>query len=128
MYYSTCDVTQSLLVLLLAALLFLWNLVTQVKSTYSYYSHFQLTSARELPLLSPTNLLPGPTVNTSRGLYPLFCDVTAYAEVCLPYGNLETSCITPLFHRCLARTTQKIQPHLLLLVGPCLQSCCLATR
>jgi hypothetical protein len=48
--------------------------------------------------------------------------------MCLPSRCLETGCITPLFHRCLARTTKKTQPHLLLLVGPCLQSYCLATR
>jgi hypothetical protein len=30
------------------------------------------------------------TENTSRGLYPLLCDVTAYAEVCLPSRCLET--------------------------------------
>jgi hypothetical protein len=27
----------------------------------------------------------------------LLCDVTAYAEVCLPRRCLETGCITPLF-------------------------------
>jgi hypothetical protein len=35
------------------------------------------------------------TENTSRGLYPLLCDVTVYAEVCIPRRCLETDCITP---------------------------------
>jgi hypothetical protein len=36
----------------------------------------------------------------SRDCYPLLCDVTAYAEVCLPSRCLETGCITPLFYCC----------------------------
>jgi hypothetical protein len=36
----------------------------------------------------------------SRDSYPLLCDVTTYAEVCLPSRCLETGCITPLFYCC----------------------------
>jgi hypothetical protein len=39
MYYSTCDVTLSLIILLLAILMFLWNLGTQVKWTPKSKSH-----------------------------------------------------------------------------------------
>jgi hypothetical protein len=46
-----------------------WKLGTQLKV---YYSR---------PFFSPVNLQHGPTENTSRGLCPLLCDVTAYAEV-----------------------------------------------
>jgi hypothetical protein len=35
------------------------------------------------------------------------CDVTTYAEMCLPSRSLETGCKTPLFHRCLARKYRK---------------------
>jgi hypothetical protein len=59
------------------------------------------------------------TENKSRGLYPLLCDVTAYAEMFLPTCCLETCWITLLFHCCSEWMTR---------VGPCLQSCCLATR
>jgi hypothetical protein len=34
------------------------------------------------------------TENTSLGFYPLLCDVTVYAEVCLSSRCLETGCIT----------------------------------
>jgi hypothetical protein len=61
-------------------------------------SLLQLTTARKRPLLSPINFRRGLTENTCRGIYPLLCDVTAYAEVCLPSNSLETGCITPLFH------------------------------
>jgi hypothetical protein len=91
--------TLSLLILLLATLLFPWNFGTQVKSIY--YSLLHLTTACKRPLLSPTNLRHGPTENTSRGLYPQLCDVTAYAEVCLPSHCLETGYITPLFCCCM---------------------------
>jgi hypothetical protein len=87
----------------------------------------QLTAACKRPTLPPINLRRWPTENMSRGLYPLLCDVTAYAEVCLPSRCLETAYITPLFHRCSARTW-KMQPPPLLQVGPCLQRCCLTTR
>jgi hypothetical protein len=126
MYYSTCNVTLSILILLLATLLFPWNFGIQANSIY--YSLLQLTTAYKPPTLSPINLRRERTENTSRCLYPLLCDVTAYAEVCLPSRCLETGCITLLFHCCSARTTEKAQPHLLLSVGPCLQSCCLTTR
>jgi hypothetical protein len=95
MYYSTCDVTRCLLILLLATVLFPWNFGIQTKSIY--YSLPQLMTARKRPSLSPTNIRCGSTENTSRGLYPLLCDVTAYAEVCLLSRFLETGCITPLF-------------------------------
>jgi hypothetical protein len=36
--------------------------------------------------------------NTSRGLYPLLCDVTAYTKMYLPRSCLKTGCITPLFY------------------------------
>jgi hypothetical protein len=74
-------------------------------------SLLQLTTAYKLHLLSPINLLCGSTSNTSRGLYPLLCDVTASAEVCLPLRCLATdvlsfraftsagTCLSP---RCLA--------------------------
>jgi hypothetical protein len=74
MYYSTCDVTISLLILLLTTLLFPWNFGTQVRSTY--YSILQLTTARKRPLLSPTNL-GADLQKTSRGLYLPLCDITA---------------------------------------------------
>jgi hypothetical protein len=35
----------------------------------------------------------------------IIADVTAYAEMCLPSRFLETGCIIPLFHLCLAQTT-----------------------
>jgi hypothetical protein len=105
MYYSTCNGTHCLLILLLATLLFPLNFGTQVK--YIYYSLLQLTTARKRSLLPPTNLRRGPTENTSRGLYPLLCDVAAYAEVCLPTRFLETGCITPLFC-CCVRVIQSV--------------------
>jgi hypothetical protein len=42
----------------------------------------------------------GPTENISRGHYLLLCDVTAYAEVCLPSHSLEMGYISPLFYCC----------------------------
>jgi hypothetical protein len=60
-----------------------------------------LSTACKRPLLPPINLPRGPRENTSRGHYPLSCDVTAYAEVFLPSRCLETGCITPLFYCCL---------------------------
>jgi hypothetical protein len=55
-------------------------------------------TSHERPLLSPMNLQRRSTENTLCGLYPLLCDVTAYAEVCLPSHCLEVGCITPLFY------------------------------
>jgi hypothetical protein len=69
-----------------------WNLGTQRKL---YYSLLQLTTDCKRSLLSPLNLRRGPTENTSCSRYPLLCDVTAYAEVCLPSRCLETRFITP---------------------------------
>jgi hypothetical protein len=71
---------------------------TQVKSIY--YWLLQVTTARKRPLLSPTNLRLGPAENTSHGLHPLLCDVTAYAEMCLPSRCLEAGRITPLLYCC----------------------------
>jgi hypothetical protein len=125
MYYSTCNVTLSLLVLLLTTLLFPWNL-THVKSIY--YSLLQLMTACMQPTLSPINLWRRLTENVSCGCYPLLFDITAYAEVCLPSRCLEVGWITPFFHRCSSLMTQKTQPHLLLHVGLCLESFCLPVR
>jgi hypothetical protein len=44
--------------------------------------------------------LAGLTEHTSRDRYPLMCDVTAYAEMCLPSHCLETGCIILLFYCC----------------------------
>jgi hypothetical protein len=66
----------------------------------AYCSLLQLTTARKRHLLSPINFRRGPIENTSRGRYPLFCDVIAYAEVRLPSRCLETGCITQLFSCC----------------------------
>jgi hypothetical protein len=101
MYYSTCNITLSLLNLLLPTL-FPWNFGTQVKSIYSPL--LQFTTACKWPMLSPINLQRGHTENTSCGRYPLLCDITAYAEVCLLSRCLETGCINPLFHHCSAQT------------------------
>jgi hypothetical protein len=98
MYYSTCYVTHCLVILLLATLMFPWNFRTQVMSIYC--SLLQFTSPRKRPLLPPTNPRRGPTENMSRGLYLLLCDVTVYAEVCLPSRCLETGCIITLFYGC----------------------------
>jgi hypothetical protein len=86
-----------------------------------------LRSIQPLTKMSTRNLPGGkgrlaPTENIDS----LVDDVIA--EVFLPSRCLETVCMTPLFHRCSARTLWETQPHLLLRVGPCLQSCCLATR
>jgi hypothetical protein len=65
-----------------------------------FISAWQLHS---LPVILGISLYSGgtgPTEITSRDLYALLCDVTVYAEVCLPCRCLETGCITPLFHRC----------------------------
>jgi hypothetical protein len=51
-----------------------------------------------ITFVAPINLQRGTTVNTSRGPYPLLCDVTAYAEVCLPSRCLESVCIILLFY------------------------------
>jgi hypothetical protein len=72
-----------------------WNLGTQLKlclllTTPAYCSLLQLTTSHKRPLLFPINLRRGPTNNTSRGLYKLLRDVTAYAEVCLPLRCLAT--------------------------------------
>jgi hypothetical protein len=76
----------------------LWNLGIQLKILY--YSFLQLRTARKRPLLSPINLRRGPIENTPRGRYPLFYDVTAYAEVRLPSRCPETGCIAPFFYCC----------------------------
>jgi hypothetical protein len=61
-------------------------------------SLLHLTTACKRPLLSHINLLSGPTENTKLDRYPLLCDVTAYAELCLPSRCLEKRCITPFFY------------------------------
>jgi hypothetical protein len=54
-------------------------------------------------------------------------DVTVYAKVCLLSRCFKMGCITPLFHRCSTRTTQKTQFHLLVrnLATDCLPRICL---
>jgi hypothetical protein len=58
-------------------------------------------------LLSLINLRRRPTENTSHGLYPLLCDVTTYAEVCLPSLCLETGSLLALFY-CCERVSQDV--------------------
>jgi hypothetical protein len=82
--------------LLYYMLLFLWNFAIQLKSIY--YSFLQLTTACKRPLFSHTNLRRESTENRSRGLYPLLCDVSIYAEVCLPSRCVETGCKTAMFY------------------------------
>jgi hypothetical protein len=69
-------------------------------------SFLRLTTARKRPLLSPIRLRRGPTENTSRGLYPLLCDITAHAEVCLPsrYQNGLHNPAVPSLARVLPKT------------------------
>jgi hypothetical protein len=97
------------------------NTETVTSNHYEVFSLFRLqspwnlgTQLKTLLLLTPpaydcpqttfvvTYLGLGPTENTSR-LHALLCDVTAYAQVCLPSRCLETGCITPLFHCCVYR-------------------------
>jgi hypothetical protein len=78
-------------------------------------SLLQLTTDCKRLLFSCKNLRLGPTENTSRGLYPLLCDVSVYSEMCLLLRCLETdfllfrtfasagTCFTP---RCLAMGVQ----------------------
>jgi hypothetical protein len=63
-------------------------------------SLFQLKTDCKRPLLSPINLRRGLTENTSCGPYPMVCDVTAYAEVCLRSRCPQNGYIIPLFYCC----------------------------
>jgi hypothetical protein len=115
-------------VFLLFRLQSLWNLGTKNSSGLSPPADDWLVTASELTLSLQSLLLKALCTDPTENTVFIVDDVTAYAEVCLPSRCLETGCITPLFRRCSAWTTYKTQPHLLLRVGPCLQSCCLATR
>jgi hypothetical protein len=73
----------------------------QNPSEVIYYSQFQLTTECKRHLLSTTYLRCELTENMSHFLRPLFCDVTAYMEACIPSRCLERGCITPLFYCCM---------------------------
>jgi hypothetical protein len=96
MYYSTCDVTPQSSKYSSGHNAVPLELRNQVKSIF--YSLLQLL---QTTLAAPPNLRHGPKEYTSRDLFPLFCGVTAYAEVCLPSRYQETDCISPMFCCCL---------------------------
>jgi hypothetical protein len=62
-------------------------------------------TALELTLSLHSLLLYALYTDTTENTASIVADVNAYAEVCLPSRGLETGCVTPLFHRFLARTT-----------------------
>jgi hypothetical protein len=87
--------TRSILVLVLSTAEPSWTLFCDIFISLTH--GFSAMTDCKRPLLSLINLRHVPTENMSCVLYPLLCDVTAYAEVCWPSPCLETGCITPLF-------------------------------
>jgi hypothetical protein len=91
--------------------------MSHTKSSNSYFGHtavpLELRNSSEVRLLitppaydSPQTTFVVPYKHSARihkkrhVVSVLLCDVTAYAEVCLPSRCLETGCITPLFYCC----------------------------
>jgi hypothetical protein len=66
------------------------------------------------------------SARTTHRKQPLYCCMADHTQNTCHVSDCEM--IGPLAALSVARTTYKTQPHLLLRVGSCLQSCCLATR
>jgi hypothetical protein len=115
-------------VLLIFRLQSLWNLGNKNSSELTPPAYDWHVTALELTLSLHSLISKALCTDPTENAVSIVADVTDYAEVCILSRCLETSCPTPFFQRCSARTKEKTQLPLLLRVGPCLQSCCLATR